>query len=261
LASDDSSGGWCMVPGTMSRFVLGSVFALALLPSLTSLGCGGTAQPAAAPVSKAPPAAPAPAPVASEKPAPKVETVEDQRESFIGSCVQKTNQREFCDCSFEQFKVIFKDADFSKPLANSDPRVAELQSQTSKACAGKLPESEVRSSFMEACGEGDKSKSSYCECAWTSLRKTLSVADFGNESALADERGLAARKTMVTDCKGKYPAEVAKKEFLDVCIQNTGGTESVCNCRWTKLKKQMTVEEIVAGTGDVASVKGIKDCK
>jgi hypothetical protein len=190
-----------------------------------------------------------------------VETVEDQRESFIGSCVKKTNQREFCECSFEQFKVIFKDADFSKPLADSDPRVAELQSQTSKACAGKLPESEVRASFLDACVEDDKSKNGYCECAWTSLRKTLSIADFGNESALADERGLAARKAMVADCKGKYPAEVAKKEFLDVCVKNTGGTDAVCNCRWTKLKKQMTVEEIVAGTGDVASVKGLKECK
>lgn len=250
-------------PRTMSRSALGPVYALVSLASLASFACGGSAQPAAAPApsASAPSPAPAPAPAPPEKPAPKVETVEDQRQSFIGSCVQKTNQPEFCDCSFEQFKVIFKDADFSKPLSNDDPRVAELQSQTSKACAGKLPETEVRASFMDACAEGENSKNPYCECAWTSLRKTLSVADFGNESALADERGLAARKTMVADCKGKYPADVAKKEFLDVCVKNTGGTEAVCNCRWTKLKKQMTVEQIVAGTGDVATVKGLNECK
>ncbi|RYZ08376.1 MAG: hypothetical protein EOO73_07960 [Myxococcales bacterium] len=244
----------------MSRSVFGSVLALIPLASLMTLACGGSTEPAAAPAASAAAPAPAPAP-ATETPAPKVETVEDQRESFIGSCVQKTNQRAFCECSFEQFKIIFKDADFSKPLVDTDPRVAQLQSETSKACAGKLPEPEVKASFMDACVEGDKAKSGYCECAWTSLRKTLSIADFGNESALADERGLAARKTMVTDCKGKYPAEVAKKEFLEVCVKNTGGTDAVCNCRWTKLKKQMSVEEIVAGTGDVASVKGLKECK
>lgn len=244
-----------MVPATMLRSVLGCSMALALF------ACGGSATPAAAPAPSASASAPAPAPVASEKPAPKPETVEDQRDSFIGSCVQKTNQKEFCECSFEEFKVVFKDADFSKPLADTDPRVAELQNRTSKACAGKLPESEVQASFVESCVEGDQAKSPYCQCAWTSLRKTLSVADFGNESALADARGLAARKAMVADCKGKYPAEVAKKEFLDVCVKNTGGTEAVCNCRWTKLKKQLTVEEIVAGTGDVSTVKGLKECK
>ncbi len=244
-----------MVTRIMFRPAFGCVLAL------LSVACGGSSEPAAAPVSSAAPA-PSAAPAASEKPpAPKVETVEDQRESFIGSCVAKTNQAAFCDCSFEQFKVIFKDADFSKPLTDADPRVAELQSRTSKECAGKLPEPEVRASFLDACAEGEKSKSGYCECAWTSLRKTLSIADFGNESALADERGLAARKTMVTDCKGKYPAEVAKKEFLEVCVKNTGGTDAVCNCRWTKLKKQLSVEEIVAGTGDVATVKGLKECK
>jgi hypothetical protein len=238
--------------------------AVVSLSALFCFACGGSAEPAAAPVASAPApvvSAPAPAPAASEKPAPRAETVDDQRDSFIRSCVHKTNQQAFCECSFEQFKVIFKDADFSKPLADTDPRVAQLQSETSKACAGKLPESEVRGSFMEACVEGDKNKEGYCECAWTSLRKSLSVADFGNEAALADERGLAARKTMVVDCKGKYPAEVAKREFLEVCVKNTGGTDAVCNCRWGKLKKQMTVEEIVAGTGDVASVKGLKECK
>lgn len=252
-----------MVARTMVRSALGSVLALASFASFAALACGGSAEPAAAPASSAsaPAPAPTPAPVASAKPAPKVETVDDQRESFIGSCVQKTNQRAFCECSFEQFKVIFKDADFSKPLAEGDPRVAELQARTSKACAGKLPEAEVQASFLEACAEGDKSKNPYCDCAWTSLRKTLSVADFGNESALADERGLSARKAMVTDCKGKYPAEVAKKEFLEVCVKNTGGTDAVCNCRWTKLKKQLSVEEIVAGTGDVSTVKGLKECK
>src|SRR5689334_20525725 len=115
-----------MVPRTMSRPVFGIVLASISLASLSTLACGGNTEPAAAPAASAPAPAPTPAPVA-EKPAPKVATVEDQRDSFIGSCVQKTKQQEFCECSFEQFKVIFKDADFSKPLMDTDPRVAQLQ--------------------------------------------------------------------------------------------------------------------------------------
>lgn len=242
-----------MVPPIMFRPLLGGLIVACLS------ACGGGSKPAEAPAPE--PVASSSAPAPTETAPPKKETVEDQHDSFVQSCVQRTNQKVFCECSFEQFKVIFKDADFSKPIAGNDPRVAELQTQTSKACADKLPESEVRSGFLEACTEGDKSKSPYCECAWTSLRKTLTVADFGNEEALADARGLQARKTMVSDCKGKYPAEVAKKEFVDACNKSEGSTDSLCACRWDKLKKGLSVEEIVAGTGDVTKVKGLKECK
>lgn len=228
---------------------------------LSVLACGGGAQPAAAPpASSEPPTAaePAPAPV---PPQAKVETVEDQREAFLGSCMEKTNQKAYCECSFDEFKVVFKDADFSKPLAQGDPRVAQLQERTTKACATKLPEADIKGSFLGACVEGDKAKASYCECAWTSLRKTVAYTDFVGENALDDARGVEARKVMAADCKGKYPVEAAKKDFLQVCTQNAGGTESACTCRWTKIKKQFTVEEIVAGTADVAAVKGLQDCK
>lgn len=175
--------------------------------------------------------------------------------------MEKTNQKAYCECSFDEFKVVFKEADFSKPLAQGDPRVAELQARTTKACAGKLPESDIKASFLGACVEGDNAKSPYCECAWTSLRKTIAYTDFVGENALDDPRGVEARQTMAADCKGKYPAEAAKKDFLQVCLQNAGGTESACGCRWAKIKKQFTVEQIVAGTADVAAVKGLKDCK
>jgi hypothetical protein len=226
---------------------------------LSLFACGGGAQPAAAPAasSSAPAVAePAPAPAP-----PKAETVEDQREAFLGSCMEKTNQKAYCECSFEEFKVVFKDADFSKPLAQGDPRVAQLQERTTKACAGKLPEADIKASFLGACVEGDKAKSPYCECAWTSLRKTIAYTEFVGENALDDARGVEARKTMAADCKGKYPADAAKKDFLQVCMQNAGGSDSACTCRWTKIKKQFTVEQIVAGTADVASVKGLQDCK
>ena len=89
-----------------------SIFAIgfAILGSVL-LGCGS------------PPAAEAPA----AKPAPEAEAkpeesgaasdakpnIEDQRESFMKSCAQKSSSPDFCNCGFEQFKAVFKDADLS----------------------------------------------------------------------------------------------------------------------------------------------------
>jgi hypothetical protein len=225
---------------------------------LCLFACGGAAQPAAEPG-----ASPAPGPETSEPAAaPKAAggSLEDQREPFVKSCIPKAHSKEYCECGFEQFKEVFKDADLSKPLEEGDPRVAKLRQQTSTACASKLTEADVKGNFTTACVEDDSRRATYCDCAWTSLRKKLAYADF---IALDenDPRFVDQKKVMVVDCKGKFPTEIAKLDFMKACTQGQPTAESSCTCKWNKLKKQFTTEELVAGTVDVASVKGLADCK
>jgi hypothetical protein len=178
----------------------------------------------------------------------------------VKSCIQKAGSKEYCECGFEQFKEVFKDADLSKPLEDGDPRVAKLQQQTSKACASKLPEADIKANFTTACTEDDSRRAAYCGCAWTSLRKKLAPADFiGLDEN--DARFVAQKKVMVVDCKGKFPTDVAKLDFMKACTQGQPSADSACSCKWNKLKKQFTTEELVAGTVDVTTVKGLADCK
>jgi hypothetical protein len=225
---------------------------------LCLFACGGSAQPAAEPASSA--VSSPPTSETADAPAAAGGSIEDQRESFVKSCIQKAGVKEYCECGFEQFKEVFKDADLSKPLEDGDPRVAKLQQLTSTACASKLSEADVKANFTTACVEDDSRRAAYCGCAWTSLRKKLAYTEFIalNEN---DPRFIDQKKVMVVDCKGKFPTEIAKFDFMKACTQGQSSAEGSCSCKWNKLKKQFTTEELVAGTVDVAAAKGLADCK
>lgn len=228
---------------------------------LVVAACGGAAapkgaEPAASPEAKTEaPAGAQPAPAAA-----KGGTIEDQRESFVSSCLERARSKDYCDCGFEQFKQIFKDADLSKPLADNDPRLPELKQKTAAACTSKLSEEDVKADFVNGCVEGDARKDGYCGCAWGSLRKKLAYTDFVALD-VNDPRFVEQRKAMVVECKGKYPTEVAKFDFMKACTQGDSAAEAACTCKWNKLKKQFTTEELVAGTVDPRSAKGLADCK
>jgi hypothetical protein len=223
--------------------------------------CGGpAAPPATGPAASGDPKPADPPASADASPAATPGSIEDLRESFVKSCMDKSQSKDYCTCAFEQFKVVFKDADLSKDLQPDDPRMQQLKTQTLSACASKLTEAEVKETFILACVEGDKRKESYCTCAWTSLRKKLAYQEFVGMDA-ENPRFKEQSKVMVVECKGKYPAEVAKFDFMQACTHGESPRESSCACKWGKLTKQFSTEEIVAGTADIASVKGLGDCK
>lgn len=232
-----------------------------LLPvlALTFLACGG-AQTAPAESAGEAEGGEAPPEGDGAAPAGSGGSIEDQRESFVKSCMERSRSKEYCDCGFEQFKAVFGGDDLSKPLESGDPRLAELQKKTVEACASKLTEAEVQASFVGSCIEGDNRKEPYCTCAWTSLRKKLSHTDFVGVSP-EDPRFTEPKKAMVKECKGKFPVDVAKFEFMKGCTQGESSAEASCTCKWDKLKKQFSTEELVAGTVDVAGAKGLADCK
>lgn len=225
---------------------------------LTAIACGAPQTP---PAESAEETGATEAPPAGEEAPPSAEgSIEGQRESFVKSCMDRSRSKEYCDCGFEQFKAVFSGTDLSKPLEPGDPRLAELQKKTVEACASKLTEKEVQTSFESSCVEGDDRKAAYCGCAWTSLRKTLAYTDFIGV-APEDPRFVEPKKAMVKECKGKLPADVAKFDFMKGCTEGESAAEASCSCKWDKLKKLYTTEEIFAGTFDPADVKGLADCK
>ncbi len=232
------------------------------------VACGGAPPPAAG----APPAAPSAAPIASaapapapsapaqvEEPAPAKPAMESQREPFMQGCLKKVQAPDYCECGFQQFADIFKDADLSKPIPDDDPRFAKLQSSTMAACGGKLPEGTVKDGFMKGCVGDESRKNAYCECAWPALRKSLSLADFlGN---FEGQRFEDAKKAMVKACKGKFPTPVAKGEFMTACTKGDASATKACECVWGKVRAKYSTEEIASGMADVRATPGVDTCK
>jgi hypothetical protein len=185
--------------------------------------------------------------------------MDSQRDPFMNGCMKKVNAPDYCSCGFDQFREIFKDADLGQSLADTDPRFVALKERTQSQCASKLPEDQVKGSFMDSCIGDDKRKAPYCKCAWPALRKTLAVADF-----IGDFQGPRiddAKKAMVLTCKGKFPAEVAKADFFTGCSKGDASRGKVCECLWKKVRAKFSVEEIVSGTADVKSTPGLDQCK
>ena len=192
------------------------------------------------------------APMSAQDHAAKLEA---QHDGFVSKCMGKSPMKEYCECGFEQFKVVFKDADLDK---DPSPELLEtLKTKTISACADKLPEPTLKTSFVTSCTGTDNRKGGYCECAWTSLRKTLSLADFA--TGLSGSHFDEAKKRMVGECKGKLPDAVVKGEFMDACTKE--GDPKGCECVWKKVRGKFSAEEIAAGLADLKAVPSVAECK
>lgn len=233
------------------------------------LACGGSAVP---PPSSAPAASAAPSatpPVATAPPAdsagtkvatePPRSTLDSQRGAFIADCVKKMNAPDYCACTFDLLRSIFKDSDLGQEMSDQDPRVVALKAQTQSQCAPKVPEEVVQASFMESCLTGDQRREPYCKCAWPALRKTLATADFLGD--LQSPRVDEAKKAMAAACKGTFPVAVAQAGFVSQCSKGDPAKAKVCDCVWKKLSARFSPEEIVSGIGDLGSVPGLDQCR
>jgi hypothetical protein len=178
-----------------------------------------------------------------------------QRESFMTGCATKVKAPDYCSCGFDQFRQVFKDG---PPAGSSDPRLKALGERTKAECASKLPEDLVKASFLRTCVSDDKRKTTYCECAWPALRKNLAVVDFTTD--FEGPRFDAAKHSMAVACKGKFPTDIAKAEFLKGCTKEAPGQAKACECAWKKISAKFSTEEIVSGTADLQAA-GVGECK
>jgi hypothetical protein len=185
-------------------------------------------------------------------------SIESQREPFMRGCMKKVQAPDYCECGFQQFREVFKDADLSQDAPDGDPRFKTLKERTVTACASKLPEDTVKGGFLTGCSGGDARKTPYCQCAWTSLRKGLSLVDFLSD--FEGQRFDDAKTTMVAACKGKFPDAVAKTEFLGACTKNNPAGATTCACIWKSLRAKYSTEQIAAGMADVKSTPGVDKC-
>lgn len=233
-------------------------------PPSSASGSSPDTSASAAPAGSAGPAAPAgssaaaPAGSAQGEGAGAQPSLESQREPFMAGCMKKVQSPDYCSCGWEQFAEVFKGADLNQQLSPDDPRLQTLEEKTVAMCGSKLPEDKIKAGFLSTCQGDEPRKAAYCNCAWPALRKSLAPADFlGN---FEGPRYDAARKAMVTACKGKFPPDVAKSDFMKQCTGGDSSATSKCECAWNKLRAKFSVEAIVSGTAD-ASTAGLDACK
>ncbi len=219
-------------------------------------GCGTTKPANVLPPASAPATSQhAPAPPAKDKP-----TLQSQRGPFVDACMQSIGSREYCECGFVQFEGLYKDVDFEKEPPKDDPRMGQLAIKMKEACSDKFPEPKAQEQFMQSCTENEPKRDPYCNCAWTELRKSLSVSDILNYPP-GDAKYVEAKKGIPKACKGKYPIDLASSEYLEACKAGSQRTDKQCQCMWKKITKKLSVEQLVAGPSEITKVSDLDKCK
>ncbi len=223
--------------------------------------CGGgtpesTTPPPSTSASASSSAAASAAPSASAAPVDPQAKLEAQHDPFMTKCVSPMTSKEFCECRWDQFKTVFKgmDPETAKPTKE---QVDDFNGKTSAACGSKLTEPPIKSNFLSSCSSNDKRLDSYCECAYGSMKKTLSLFDFiFNQTAASFDD---AKKRMTEECKSKMSEPALKDIFVGACTKESGDNKT-CECIWKKVRAKFSPAQIASGSADVKSVP-VAECK
>jgi hypothetical protein len=137
-----------------------------------------------------------------------------------------------------------------------DPqKLAQYKQKLGPTCGGKIPESMAHDNFVVGCTSKGKELGAYCECAWTELRKTLTVADFAIPETLKSPRMQTATKGMIKVCSAKLPESVGHDAFIRGCTGEAPGSEAFCECAWKQLRAAHSSAEIFAGVVDMEAAR------
>lgn len=199
-----------------------------------------------------------PAPLPAEEPVVYLDqVVAALREGYLASCRQRTRSEKYCNCAFGQLETALLTAEEPEPFPATDPRAAQLQRDIFEICSGDLPQDEIEAAFKATCAGQDPRKQTYCDCAWTNLHQQTEA------SALLVPNGAPARYRgeMALACRGQYPAQLARDDFMQQCAEGHTEAVSACACKWDKLTQHYTVEQIIAEVAEPSHVSGLSSCE
>jgi hypothetical protein len=233
---------------------------VASIAALSGAGCGGAssdakgpeASPSAAPSDPSKPDAQKPDAAKPDATAGKKTLVEHEHDFMTGCGSKVPNATEYCACSWVQMKALFSLDDMNSGSAD-DPRFGELKTRVQTNCAGKLPEPVIHTQYVAQCGATDARLLPYCECTWTTFRKSVSAIDLMDPRLLNGPK-LDLKKQVVKACAPKMPEDVPRGEFMKECAKSPE-LEPFCACSWKAVRAVASPAEIEASLIDEADVR------
>jgi hypothetical protein len=213
-----------------------------LLLSFLLSACGGstpakTEEPASTSAPSDPPA--------SEKPAGK--PLGQFREEFMSKCGEATPAPDYCQCSWEVMAKLYTLDELNSESV--DPaKMRAFKDQALATCGGKLPEIAVKTKFTKGCAGDRKTLAPYCDCAWTELRKQLSIGDMANDETANTSRFVVAKKAMVKVCGAKMPEDAPREDFYHGCSKDDPQRRPFCECVWKTMRAAMSPAQIATAS-------------
>lgn len=178
------------------------------------------------------------------------------RREFMNVCTQGVGDAPaYCTCGWEQMQKVFTEEEMSSDRV-SESKLVALRLLTADECLHKLPERNVKERFASACVGDHDELQDYCSCAWTSLRKQLSLADLAGNSDTPKSRIAAAKKETARTCGDKMPEDIPRQDFMKGCTRGDTSLGPFCGCAWKAVRAELTPAEIAAaGEDDIAPLQ------
>jgi hypothetical protein len=229
--------------GHAARLALTMDGSRALFAMFLLAACGGTTP--AKTEEPAPTSTPAAAPAPEHKPAGK--PLGQLREEFMTKCGESMPTPDYCQCSWDVMAKMYTVEEMNSE--NVEPaKMQAYKGQAIATCAGKLPEGAIKTKFSNSCAGDRKKLVPYCDCAWTELRKQLSVGDLANDDTATTPRFVAAKKAMTKVCGGKMPEDVPRDDFYRGCSKDDPQRRPFCECVWKTMRATLSPAQIVGAS-------------
>jgi hypothetical protein len=108
----------------------------------------------------------------------------------------------------------------------------------------------IKAKFAKGCSEDRKTLVPYCDCAWTELRKQLSVRDLADDETIHSPRFVAAKKAMVNVCGAKMPEDVPRQDFSKGCTKDDPQRRPFCDCVWKLMRAALSPAQIASAAAE-----------
>lgn len=121
------------------------------------------------------------------------------KDGFMARCsAQGPSLKPFCDCTWETLRKSMSVKEMAQ-LHRKDDRVQK----SAEACMTSFPEAELERSFLDGCVK-DPAVEKYCRCAWTTLRKEVTIADLAL-GGMTESESRDAYSKVKSECKKLAP--------------------------------------------------------
>ena len=177
-------------------------------------------------------------------------SLDEHRSAFMRGCLKRVPQGDdYCACGWEQLEDTFSEAEMNSTSKPDESKLEELRKKTAVKCQSKLPEAVLREEFVNDCAAGTPDLAPFCGCAWSELRKKLSVAELGDKKAMQSPRFIEAKKAVSRTCGPKMPEQAVREEFMRGCLHVDVQATAFCSCVWKTLREKMSPAQIAAADG------------
>ena len=177
-------------------------------------------------------------------------TLEEHHQAFMRGCLTRVPHGEdYCECGWGELEDTFSEAEMNSTSKPDTSKLRELRDRTAAKCQTKLPEATLREEFVNDCASGKPDLAPFCGCAWTELRKKLSVAELADKKAMQSPRFIEAKKAVSRTCGPKMPEQAVREEFMRGCLHVDVQATTFCSCVWKTLREKMSPAQIAAADG------------